>query len=87
MPNGGKVQVSCIEKGKYIHLSITDNGLGISAKDQKKLFTPLFSTKTTGIGLGLAVSMKFIEANGGKITVKSKPGQGSTFTIIIPSAG
>ena len=49
-----------------------------------KLFEPLFTTKTKGIGLGLAVSQKLIEANGGRIEACSEPGKGSTFTVYLP---
>jgi len=86
MPQGGKISISSVEKKQDILISITDNGPGIDAKDKRKLFTPLFTTKARGIGLGLAVSKKFIEANGGRIDVQSKPGQGSTFTIVLPTA-
>jgi signal transduction histidine kinase len=52
-----------------------------------KLFEPLFTTKNKGIGLGLAVSQKLAEANGGHIEVLSQPGQGSTFTLFLPIFG
>jgi len=84
MPQGGNVTISCSQSKNKAHISIADNGTGISANDKRKLFTPLFTTKARGIGLGLAVSKKFIEANGGKIKVASIPGKGSTFTIILP---
>ncbi len=84
MPQGGKVRINCTHSKKEAHISIADNGPGISASDKRKLFTPLFTTKARGIGLGLAVTKKFIEANGGKIKVASIPGKGSTFTMILP---
>ncbi len=49
-----------------------------------KLFEPLFTAKTKGIGLGLAVSRKLAEANGGHIEVESEPGKGSIFTLVLP---
>jgi signal transduction histidine kinase len=64
--------------------SITDTGTGISEENMKKIFEHLFTTKPRGIGLGLSVSKKFAEINGGNIEVKSTEGKGSTFTIIFP---
>ena len=63
---------------------IADQGCGIPPENLPKLFEPLFTTKIKGIGLGLAVSKKLIEANGGRIEVKSEAGVGSTFTIWMP---
>jgi signal transduction histidine kinase len=62
-------------------------GVGIPPENMKKIFEPLFTTKIKGIGLGLAVSRKLVEANGGRIEVKSKPGMGSTFTLVLPVEG
>jgi two-component system NtrC family sensor kinase len=50
----------------------------------KKLFQPLFTTKTKGIGLGLVVCKNLVEANGGSIEVESEVGQGTTFTVVLP---
>ena len=66
-------------------VAVKDSGEGISPDNMKKLFEPLFTTKPRGIGLGLAVSKKLVEANGGRIEVYSAPGQGSTFTVYLPS--
>jgi len=71
------------QKG-MVAIAVKDTGTGISPENMKKLFEPLFTTKIKGIGLGLAVSRKLAEANGGRIEVKSEPGKGSTFTLILP---
>jgi signal transduction histidine kinase len=63
---------------------VKDTGTGITAENMKMLFEPLFTTKPRGIGLGLAVSRKLVEANGGRIEVQSEVGQGSTFTLYLP---
>jgi signal transduction histidine kinase len=64
---------------------VKDTGTGITPENMQKLFEPLFTTKTKGIGLGLALSKKLVEDNGGRIEVESEPGKGSTFTIYLPS--
>jgi signal transduction histidine kinase len=68
-----------------VSISITDTGCGISAENMEKLFEPLFTTKARGIGLGLAVSRNLAQANGGSIEVESAEGEGSTFTVILPT--
>ncbi len=65
----------------FIEISVTDTGEGISPKNMKNLFQPLFTTKAKGIGLGLVVCKNLVEANGGRIEVKSEPGAGTTFTL------
>lgn len=67
-----------------IAIVVKDTGVGISPENMKKLFEPLFTTKAKGIGLGLAVSQKLVEANGGRIEVQSEAGKGSTFTVYLP---
>jgi signal transduction histidine kinase len=88
MPNGGKLTVSA--KPSTVHgqpsvaIAVKDTGTGISSENMKKLFEPLFTTKPKGIGLGLAVCQKLVEANGGQIEVESEVGVGSTFTVHLP---
>jgi signal transduction histidine kinase len=67
-----------------IAIAITDTGIGISPDKIKKIFEPLFTTKKKGVGLGLAISKKLVEANGGRLEVKSKPKKGTTFTLRLP---
>jgi signal transduction histidine kinase len=68
-----------------ISISITDTGCGIPEENIKKIFEPLFTTKAKGIGLGLPVSKNMVEVNGGSIGVESEVGEGSTFTVKLPS--
>jgi K+-sensing histidine kinase KdpD len=70
-----------------IVIGVSDHGIGISSQDQKKLFEPfgrLEAGKAKGVGLGLVVCRRLVEAHGGRIWVKSKPGEGSTFMFTIP---
>ncbi len=84
---GGKLTLSAKKKGKMVAVAVADTGAGITPENIKKLFEPLFTTKPKGIGLGLAVSKKLVEANGGRIEVESEAGLGSTFTLYLPARG
>ena len=64
-------------------LIIKDNGRGISQKNLEKIFSPFFTTKTTGTGLGLAETQSVVEAHGGKLEVSSEEGKGTDFTLIL----
>jgi signal transduction histidine kinase len=85
--DGGKLTISASLKKNQVAISVKDTGTGISPENMQKLFEPLFTTKLRGIGLGLAVSKKLAEANGGRIAVSSEPGQGATFTVYLPVKG
>jgi len=67
-----------------VKIEISDTGTGVSKEDLVKLFNPFFTTKEEGTGLGLSISWKLVKRLGGIIEVKSKPGEGTTFTIKIP---
>ena len=84
--NGGKISVvlSGADDGRRARIDISDSGRGIAADDISKVFEPYFSTKETGTGLGLAIVKKAIDDHHGTITVKSKFGEGTTFTITLP---
>jgi signal transduction histidine kinase len=71
----------------FVEISVKDTGEGISPENMEKLFQPLFTTKTKGIGLGLTICKNLTEANGGRIEVESRLGIGTTFKIIIPIGG
>ena len=84
VPETGKLTLSAGLQGDMIAIAVQDTGMGILPENMDKLFEPLYTTKTKGIGLGLAVSQKLAEANGGRIEAHSKPGRGSTFTVYLP---
>ena len=89
MPEGGQLtinaQPSSFSDGQpAVCIHVKDTGTGITPENMQKLFEPLFTTKPKGIGLGLAVSRKLVEANNGRIEVHSQPGQGSMFTLYLP---
>ncbi len=74
-----------LKSGKYVHLSFNDQGEGIAKENLLKIFDPYFSSKKTGSGLGLAVAYSIIKKHDGLITVDSKIGKGSTFSIYLPA--
>ncbi|MBI2853027.1 MAG: hypothetical protein HYX84_08015 [Chloroflexi bacterium] len=85
----GEVRVSAHQKDEMALISVSDRGVDISEEDQNKLFQPferLAETSTThaGLGLGLLVSRRLVEAHGGRIWVESEPGEGSTFWFTLP---
>lgn len=84
MPEGGELLISAASQDEKLTLMVKDTGSGISAENLLKIFEPLFTTKTKGIGLGLAVSKKLVEANEGLIEVRSTEGIGTEFKISLP---
>jgi signal transduction histidine kinase len=84
MPNGGRLTISAREQKGGVDIVVKDSGVGISPENMPKLFEPLFTTRVTGIGLGLAICRKLIEANEGRIEVESEMGKGSTFRVYLP---
>jgi signal transduction histidine kinase len=70
-----------------VSISITDTGEGIAPEYLEKIFEPFFTTKAYGVGLGLTNVRRLVEGNGGKITVESRLGKGTTFTLLLPSVG
>ncbi|MFH1897230.1 MAG: ATP-binding protein [Candidatus Desantisbacteria bacterium] len=87
MPDGGVITIKAYPyKGgkQFVVIDVSDTGYGINQMDQKKLFEPFFTTKEHGYGLGMSIVFRIIQKHGGEIKVKSKPGQGTTFTILLP---
>jgi len=84
MPNGGQLTIEACETSEGALISVRDTGVGISQENIDKCFQPLFTTKAKGIGFGLAICKRIVEAHDGRITVESELGKGSTFTLGIP---
>jgi two-component system CheB/CheR fusion protein len=84
MPEGGKLTIQTTKQDDSAKLIVRDTGVGIPKENMPKLFTPLFSTKAKGIGLGLVICRQIVESHDGNITVESRVGEGSTFTVKLP---
>jgi two-component system, cell cycle sensor histidine kinase and response regulator CckA len=75
-----------LSPGRYVRLTVQDQGHGIPADTLDRIFDPYFTTKEFGSGLGLAITYSIVHAHGGAITVESHPGQGARFTILLPAS-
>jgi signal transduction histidine kinase len=84
MPNGGKLMIKATVSKDAFLISFQDTGEGIPEENIDKIWSPLFTTKPKGTGLGLPTCKRLVEAQNGTIMVESKTGQGSIFTISIP---
>ena len=94
MPQGGALTIKTrqtpptlsSEDGRWLEISITDNGIGITEESKKRIFDPFFTTKKMGegTGLGLSICEKIVKEHSGKIDLESEVGKGSTFSILIP---
>jgi PAS domain S-box-containing protein len=84
MPDGGNLCFGVEAKNDEVHISVEDDGVGIPEEDLSKIFEPYYTTKETGTGLGLTITFKIVREHQGDITVNSRPGYGSTFTISLP---
>ncbi|MBC7369206.1 MAG: PAS domain S-box protein, partial [Undibacterium sp.] len=83
---GGTIAAPEIPEGEYVSLEISDNGTGMSAETQAKIFDPFFSTKFTGRGLGLAAVLGIMRGHKGALKVYSELGRGTTFKLLFPCA-
>ena len=99
MPAGGTLRVSAenlelpcashslgLRAGRWVRLSLQDQGIGIPEESLKKIFDPYFTTKPKGTGLGLATAYSIVKNHGGLIHVESHPGEGSTFSLCLPAS-
>ncbi|HEX8998961.1 MAG TPA: ATP-binding protein [Blastocatellia bacterium] len=84
MPGGGELDVGLFPDQERLEIEITDTGTGILPESLEQIFEPYYSTKETGIGLGLPLTKKIIEEHGGQIRVESEVGLGTTFIVTLP---
>jgi len=84
MPNGGTLTIKSEKAKDFIKILVQDTGEGIPKQNLGKMFMPLFTTKAKGVGMGLPICKRLVEAHGGTITVESEKGKGTCFTIIVP---
>ncbi len=84
MPNGGTLTIKSESDIDKVIFSFIDTGVGMDQETLKKIWTPLFTTKAKGMGFGLAISKRIIEAHGGKLTAESTIDKGSTIAFSIP---
>ncbi len=84
MPDGGTLTIRSKEIEGKVEFSFADTGIGIKKSMVRKIFTPLCTTKAKGMGFGLSICKRIVEAHGGKISAKSILGKGSTFTVTLP---
>jgi len=86
MESGGTLSIALFPQGnRMIRIDVSDTGKGIEERDLAHIFDPYFTTKPSGTGLGLAIVYRIIEAHDGEIRVKSKPGQGTTVSVFLPT--
>jgi two-component system, NtrC family, sensor histidine kinase HydH len=81
---GGAVTVKTRAAGGMVEIDVIDRGQGIEPKNLDTIFNPFFTTKPSGVGLGLAIVSKIVDEHGGKIAVESEPGKGSVFRVLLP---
>jgi len=85
MEKGGTLKVSTKKTKGFVEVSFKDTGTGMSKENMKKLFTPFFTTRAKGMGMGLPICKKFVESHDGSIEVESTEQKGTTFTVKLPT--
>jgi PAS domain S-box-containing protein len=85
MPTGGTLTVSARAAGKTLTIAVSDTGAGMSPEVAARVFEPFFTTRSTGTGLGLSVVKRIVESHEGEVSVTSRAGGGTTFTLALPA--
>jgi signal transduction histidine kinase len=85
MEHGGILSVQTVLSGDHVEITVADEGCGIPEQDKEKIFSPFFTTKRHGTGLGLCISKRIVEEHAGSsLSMKSKEGKGTSFKIRLP---
>jgi signal transduction histidine kinase len=84
MPQGGTLTLRTHQQDERAFLDVSDTGAGLTPEECERLFTPYYTSKAHGTGLGLAIVQSVVSDHGGRITVRSEPGRGTTFLIELP---
>ena len=84
MPDGGTLTLRISNANAIARIEVTDTGTGISPEECARLFTPYYTSKSHGTGLGLAIVQSIVSDHGGRISIDSQPGHGTTFIIELP---
>jgi two-component system, NtrC family, nitrogen regulation sensor histidine kinase NtrY len=84
MPEGGTLTLRTRQDDEHALLEVSDTGAGLTPEECERLFTPYYTSKSHGTGLGLAIVQSVVSDHGGKISVQSQPGRGTTFLIELP---
>lgn len=84
MPDGGRLAIRCQDSGNFMRIYFEDSGPGIPAELHDRIFNPFYTTRNEGTGLGLAITHRIVDGHGGKISVESRPGMGTTFIVDLP---
>ena len=84
MPNGGQLKITSKKEKDRIMISFSDSGSGMTNEVLQKLWTPFFTTKPKGMGIGLGICKRIVEAHGGRIEVGSTVGKGTVFNVFLP---
>ena len=85
LDGNGVISVNARRDGAMVRMTVADNGPGISAETQAKIFNPFFTTKSSGVGLGLSICSRLVSENGGTIEVESETGRGTRFHVRWPT--
>jgi signal transduction histidine kinase len=86
MPNGGSLRLVCAAAGKQVEVRFEDTGVGIPPENLQKIFDLYFTTKHHGTGIGLSMVYRIVQLHDGEVEVRSTPGRGTTFRLLLPRA-